>query len=169
MLKPQSMPVTSLNRLDRILKSCWPRISKRTVNLFLLMPEAKVSVMSGLLILAIVKVCRWSVMQWRRPSCSTVSFHPSSPESLSIPFRHLICASGSVGQRLCVITVDASVIADKLYALRPDKSAGDDNLSPRLLRDLSTELLIPVSLIFRRSLDTSCVPKLENSYCFSSV
>ena len=23
----------------------------------------------------------------------TVSFHPSSPESLSIPFRHLICAS----------------------------------------------------------------------------
>ena len=32
-------------------------------------------------------------------------------------------------------------------------------MSPRLLRDLSTELSIPVSLIFRRSLDTSCVPR----------
>jgi len=69
------------------------------------------------------------------------------------------CFTGSVNQRLCDINVDASVIAGKLHALRPDKSAGDDNLSPRLLRDLSTELATPVSLIFRRSLDTSCVPR----------
>ena len=69
------------------------------------------------------------------------------------------CFTGSVTQHLYDINVDASVIAGKLHALRPDKSAGDDNLSPRLLRDPSTELATPVSLNFRRSLDTSCVPR----------
>jgi len=83
-------------------------------------------------------------------------FTRESVESIPLPDP---CFTGSVSQRLCDITVDVSVIADKLCALRPDKSAGDDNLSPRLLRDLSTELSTPVSLIFRRSLDTSCVPR----------
>jgi len=32
-------------------------------------------------------------------------------------------------------------------------------MSPRLLKDLSTELATPISLIFRKSLDTSYVPR----------
>ena len=55
--------------------------------------------------------------------------------------------------------MDVSVIADKLQSLRSDKSAGDDNLSPRLLKVLSTEIALPVSLIFRKSLDSSCIPR----------
>jgi len=66
--------------------------------------------------------------------------------------------TGDTSQRLCDINVDATIIANKLHALRPDKAAGDDNLSPRLLKVISTELATPLSLIFSNSLDTSCVP-----------
>jgi len=83
-------------------------------------------------------------------------FTRESVDSIPLPDS---CFTGSVDQRLCDITVDASVIADKLHALRPDKSAGDDNLSPRFLKDLSAEIATTVSLIFRKSLDTSCVPR----------
>jgi len=65
----------------------------------------------------------------------------------SIPL-HDPCFTGSVSQRLRDITVDTPVIADKLHVLRPDNSAGDDNLSPRLLGDLSTKLVTSDSLIF---------------------
>jgi len=67
--------------------------------------------------------------------------------------------TGSSSDRLCDIDVDSSSISDKLSNLRPDKAPGDDNLSPRLIRALSSVLAVPISMIFRKSLDTSCVPR----------
>ena len=43
--------------------------------------------------------------------------------------------------------------------LQTDKAAGDDNMSPRLLKSISSEIALPVAIIFRKSLDTGCVPR----------
>ena len=45
-----------------------------------------------------------------------------------------------------------------MNSLKQDKAAGDDGLSPRLLKALSTELAVPVSIIFRKSLDSGTLP-----------
>jgi len=42
--------------------------------------------------------------------------------------------------------------------LKPDKTAGDDNLSPRFLQTISSEIAEPVAIIFQTSLDTGYVP-----------
>lgn len=68
------------------------------------------------------------------------------------------CNEPRTTDRLEDIIVKPETIAAKLEKLRADKAAGDDNLSPRLLKTLSTEIAVPVSMIFRKSLDTGCVP-----------
>jgi len=83
-------------------------------------------------------------------------FTRESVDSIPLPAP---CFTGTANERLCDINVDSSGIADRLQSLRSDKAAGDDNLSRRLLKVLSTEIAIPVSLIFRKSLDTGCVPR----------
>ena len=83
-------------------------------------------------------------------------FTRESVDSIPVPAA---CFTGNASERLCDITVDVSVIAAKLQSLRSDETSGDDNLSPRLLKAISTEIAFPVSLIFRKSLDTSCVPR----------
>ena len=95
-------------------------------------------------------------------------FTRESVDAIPVPAP---CFTGTASERLCDINVDSSVIADRLQSLRSDKAAGDDNLSPRLLKVLSSEIAIPVSLIFRKSLDTMqlCSERLAHSHCFSTV
>ena len=62
------------------------------------------------------------------------------------------------GARLDNIEVDPDTIAKKLREVRPDKAAGSDNMSPTLLKNISEEIANPVAYIFRKSLDTGCVP-----------
>ena len=50
-------------------------------------------------------------------------------------------------------------IKTRLNDLKVDKAAGDDNLSPRILKAISDEIAYPITVIFRRSLDTGCVPR----------
>ena len=54
--------------------------------------------------------------------------------------------------------IQLDVINKKLISLWADKAAGDDNLSPRILKAVSDEIAYPVAMIFRRSLDIGCVP-----------
>ena len=43
--------------------------------------------------------------------------------------------------------------------MKEDKAAGAaDNMSPRILKALCEEIAVPVTIIFRNSLDTGCVP-----------
>ena len=56
------------------------------------------------------------------------------------------------------IEVDPDTIAKKLKEVRPDKATGSDNMSPRLLKNISNEIANSVAYIFRKSLDTWCVP-----------
>ena len=61
--------------------------------------------------------------------------------------------SGSEENKLLDISIDPQDIADKLSKLKSDKAAGDDNMAPRFLKEVSHEIAMPVALIFRKSLD----------------
>jgi len=61
--------------------------------------------------------------------------------------------------RLEDITIKPESIAAKLEKLRSDKAAGDDNLLPRLLKALSAEIAVPVLIVFRKSVNISCIPR----------
>jgi len=41
------------------------------------------------------------------------------------------------------------MILEKLQHLKLDKAAGDDNLSPKLLKSISSEIALPIAMIFR--------------------
>lgn len=60
--------------------------------------------------------------------------------------------------RLVDISVDEAIIAKRLNNLRVDKSAGVDELCPRLLKELSNDLAGPVAMLFRQSLSEGTVP-----------
>jgi len=67
--------------------------------------------------------------------------------------------SGSDEDKLRDISIDPLEIAAKLSKLKSDKAAGDDNMAPRFLKDVSNEIAVPVAMIFRKSLDTGQVPR----------
>ena len=48
----------------------------------------------------------------------------------------------------------------KLATLKVCKSAGPDNLFPRVLKELATELCVPLSKIFSKSLDEGKLPEV---------
>ena len=74
-----------------------------------------------------------------------------------IPVAHP-CFDISSADILTDVYIDSDVIAKKLQNLRSDKAAGDDHLSPRFLKMISQEIAVPLAIIFRRSLDTGCIP-----------
>ena len=56
------------------------------------------------------------------------------------------------------ITVEG---VDKLWTgANPNKSQGPDEISPRLLKELHTEIATILTIIFQRSLDTGIVSKV---------
>ena len=61
-------------------------------------------------------------------------------------------------ERLVDISMDEVKIAKRLNNLRVDKSAGVDELGPRLLKELSNDLAGPVAMLFRQSLSEGTVP-----------
>ena len=61
--------------------------------------------------------------------------------------------------KLLDIDVRLETIKTRLNSLKEDKAAGDDNLSPRVLKAILDEIAYPIAVIFRRSLDTGCVPR----------
>ena len=54
--------------------------------------------------------------------------------------------------------MDEITVGKTLDKLRPDKAAGPDDLSPRLLAELKEELCHPVTKIMKASFDTGVVP-----------
>ena len=66
--------------------------------------------------------------------------------------------TGESSVRLIDTLIDPLIVEKKLYNQGPDKARGDDELSPRLLSGVSKELAIPLSHIFRESLDNGSVP-----------
>ena len=58
------------------------------------------------------------------------------------------------------IAISRSKIYNKLTTLKTCKSAGPDNLFPRVLKELATELCVPLSKIFSKSLDEGKLPEV---------
>jgi hypothetical protein len=56
-----------------------------------------------------------------------------------------------------VITVD--LIKKKIDCLRKDSAPGPDNIHPQLMKETKNEIAHPLSIIFRKSIDTGCVPR----------
>jgi len=83
-------------------------------------------------------------------------FAKEDKSNVSIPD---LCNEIRSTDRLEDIIIKPETIAAELEKLRSDKAAGYDNLSPRLLKASSAELAVPVSMIFRKSIDKCCVPR----------
>ena len=60
--------------------------------------------------------------------------------------------------KLVDISVTVNSIKSKLQKLKEDKAAGADNMSPRIVKALCEEIAVSGNIIFRKSLDTRCVP-----------
>ena len=56
------------------------------------------------------------------------------------------------------IKVDPKGVHKLLKNLKPDKAAGPDQLTPRLLKELAEVLASPLAVIFQNSIDAGCVP-----------
>ena len=70
-----------------------------------------------------------------------------------------------MGPPLQNIKVDEETVKGKLEGLNPGKACGPDNIHPRTLRELSAELTLPITIIFKKCLAECVVPgdwKLSN-------
>ena len=59
---------------------------------------------------------------------------------------------------LATLVVTRAKIRDRIRALKEDSAAGPDGIQPRLLKTAENELLEPLEIIFKRSLETGTVP-----------
>ena len=50
------------------------------------------------------------------------------------------------------------MVLGKLMGMKVDKSAGPDNLHPRVLKEVALEIVDPLVVIFQNSLDSGMVP-----------
>ena len=58
-----------------------------------------------------------------------------------------------------IVSIPADKIKKKLDNLNPYKSPGPDELHPRILKELSNELSLPLSLIFSKSFSEGELPQ----------
>ena len=56
------------------------------------------------------------------------------------------------------IQIKVEEVEQILSNLKPDKSPGPDNLSPRLLKEMAKEIAIPLTIIFKKSLESKQIP-----------
>jgi ribonucleases P/MRP protein subunit RPP40 len=59
---------------------------------------------------------------------------------------------------LNTVNITAGKIVNKIKNLRADSAAGPDGIHPRLLKEACFELALPLTIIFRRSLEENVVP-----------
>ena len=62
-------------------------------------------------------------------------------------------------EKLEDVDVSAETICSKLCKLKQDKAAGDDGMTPCILKALCEEIAVPVAMICRKSLDTGSIPR----------
>jgi len=60
------------------------------------------------------------------------------------------------------------LVRKRLHCLRADKSPGADGLSPRLLKAISDEITVPVTMLFRQSGRRLCPIAVANSKRYTS-
>ena len=71
--------------------------------------------------------------------------------------------SYSNGASLCELRVTPQAIKTKLMNLDINKAQGPDMIPPRVLKELSNELSVPLSSLFNKSLETGTLPSDWNT------
>lgn len=66
--------------------------------------------------------------------------------------------SKSSGALLTDIIVTKQAVKEKLNNLKPNKAQGPDNLPPRVLKELSSELAAPLCYLFNKSIQSGMLP-----------
>ena len=56
--------------------------------------------------------------------------------------------------------ISREVVSKEIDRLKKTKSPGPDNIFPSILRECREELIEPIAMIFRKSLDTGVVTRL---------
>ena len=56
------------------------------------------------------------------------------------------------------INIDPVSVLNKLNRLRSDKAAGPDELSPRVLKEITEEICEPLTIILQRLIDEGSIP-----------
>ena len=77
-------------------------------------------------------------------------------ENLPVPTQVF---RGTEEEELVVVDVGQGVVMKKLKELKPDKAPGVDNIYPVVLQQLAGILCIPLSVLFKKSLETKQVPE----------
>ena len=70
----------------------------------------------------------------------------------------------TAGPPLSTIEITPEKVGEKIHVIKPGAS-GPDKIGPRILKELSSQLILPISMIFNKSLSESTVPnewKLSN-------
>jgi hypothetical protein len=57
------------------------------------------------------------------------------------------------------IEITTEMIRKKIDNLRKDSAPGPDNIHPQLLKETKNEIALPLRIIYRKSIDTGCVPR----------
>ena len=66
----------------------------------------------------------------------------------------------NVEHNLADIDISPEVVLEKLLKLNTSKSPGPDSIHPRILKELSHEITIPLQIIFKKSLEEGKLPKI---------
>lgn len=66
--------------------------------------------------------------------------------------------SRSTTNRLSNINVSIEQVWEQLCRLKPTKSCGPDDIHPRVLREVKEGVVLPLCLIFQKSLSTGTLP-----------
>ena len=96
-------------------------------------------------------------------SCMTEIFNDqfssvfTSEDLTNIPVPTTIY-QGTTDDKLTAVEIKLEDVLKRLSTLREDKSAGSDDMSPRLLKNISMEIAHPLTVIFNLSLQEGSVP-----------
>ena len=64
---------------------------------------------------------------------------------------------GRLGSKLKTVQITVEDVCKRLTSLRKDKSPGADDISPRILKAISTDIAVPVGAIFNKSFSNGVV------------
>ena len=80
----------------------------------------------------------------------------TSESSSSIPGFVARCKNSLLSD----ITISRQAVENKLHTLKPASAPGPDGVHPRILRELSHSLSLPLSLLYCKSIDTGRLPSI---------
>jgi hypothetical protein len=95
---------------------------------------------------------------FRNPCCSGYRMLFSSPCFMILLAN--ICSIVTQHPNMKSFDITCNGITKLLKQLNPYKAPGPDNISPRILKELATDISPLLQLIFQKSLDTGVVPRL---------